>query len=101
MSLPPPPRLHPKRFSPWLSAPIGIAAIALLVSGVSASIYLVVPGGAKLVDNQFSDQHLKTTVALIELHKVCYGEYPGSLSDLKFTGQWDQIALQSVRYYTN
>ena len=24
-----------------------------------------------------------------------------SLRDLKFTGQWDRIALQSVRYYTN
>jgi hypothetical protein len=23
------------------------------------------------------------------------------LRDLKFTGQWEQIALQSVRYYTN
>jgi hypothetical protein len=26
---------------------------------------------------------------------------PDSLRDLKFTGQWEQIALQSVRYYTN
>jgi hypothetical protein len=49
----------------------------------------------------FGDQHLKTTVALIELHKVRYGKYPDSLSDLKFTGQWDQIALQSVTYYPN
>jgi hypothetical protein len=49
----------------------------------------------------FGDQHLKTTVALIELHKVRFGKYPSSLSDLKFTGQWDQIALRSVRYYTN
>jgi hypothetical protein len=30
------------------------------------------------------------------LHKVRYGKYPDSLSDLKFTGEWDQIALQSV-----
>jgi hypothetical protein len=44
----------------------------------------------------FGDQHLKTTVALIELHKVRYGKYPDSLSDLKFTGECDQIALQGV-----
>jgi hypothetical protein len=49
----------------------------------------------------FGDQHLKTTVALIELHKVRYGKYPDSLSDLKFTGEWDQIALQSVSCYPN
>jgi hypothetical protein len=49
----------------------------------------------------FGDQHLKTTVALIELHKVRFGRYPASLSDLKFTGQWDQIALQNVFYCAN
>ena len=49
----------------------------------------------------FGDQHLKTAMALIELHKVRYGKYPGSLVDLRFTGQWDQIALQSVSYYPN
>jgi hypothetical protein len=47
----------------------------------------------------FGDQHLKTAVALIELHKVRYGKYPDTLRDLKFTGQWDQLALQSVAYY--
>ena len=52
-------------------------------------------------DNLFGDQHLKTAVALIELHKVRYGSYPASLSDLKFIGQWDPIALHNVRYYPN
>jgi len=47
----------------------------------------------------FGDQNLKTAVALIELHKVRFGRYPSSLQDLRFTGQWDQIALQSVSYY--
>lgn len=40
-------------------------------------------------------------MALIELHKVRYGKYPGSLADLKFIGAWDPIALQNVRYYPN
>lgn len=62
---------------------------------------LIASGVTRGPDNMFGDQHLKTTVALIELHKVRYGRYPDSLRDLKFTGQWDQIALQSVSYHTN
>jgi hypothetical protein len=47
------------------------------------------------------DQQLKTAVALIELHKVRYGEYPDSIGDLKFIGQWDRSALQNLAYYSN
>jgi hypothetical protein len=53
------------------------------------------------MDNRFGDQHLKTAVALIELHKLRYGAYPESFDDLKFTGQWDQIALTNVNYRPN
>jgi len=49
-------------------------------------------------DQQFGDQHFKTAIALIELHKVRVGEYPNNLSELKFTGAWDGIALQNVEY---
>ena len=49
----------------------------------------------------FGDQNLKTAVALIELNKVRYGKYPDKLSDIKFAGQWDQLALSSVAYYPN
>lgn len=52
----------------------------------------------KEFDQKFGDQHFKTSVALIELHKLRFGEYPNSLSELKFIGEWDQIALDSVRY---
>ena len=52
----------------------------------------------KEFDQKFGDQHFKTSVALIELHKVRFGEYPNSLNDLKFVGEWDQIALASVKY---
>ena len=50
------------------------------------------------MDQKFGDQHFKTSVALIELHKVRFGEYPDSLTDLKFVGEWDQIALSNVKY---
>ncbi len=81
---------------------------------IIAVVGLVVIGGGYLAvrtflnadftrsaDNMFGDQHLKTTVALVELHKLRYGRYPASLSELKYTGQWDQLALQSVRYGSN
>ena len=28
-----------------------------------------------------------------------YGEYPDSIDDLKFIGEWDKIALNSVKYH--
>lgn len=52
-------------------------------------------------DVQFGDQHLKTAVALIELHRVRFGNYPARLSELQFVGDWDSIALSSVSYKTN
>jgi len=51
-----------------------------------------------MADSKFGDQHLKTALSLIELHKVRYGAYPKSLQDLKFIGDWDRIALASVEY---
>jgi hypothetical protein len=49
-------------------------------------------------DAKFGDQGFKTAIALIELHKVRFGEYPEQLRDLQFTGDWDPIALRSVEY---
>jgi hypothetical protein len=103
MPVAPPPR--PKRRSPWLSALIGIAifsaALTIVVQGVFLGISYLAPAATKAADSQFGDQWLKTSVALLELHKLRYGRYPDSLADLKFTGAWDQGALQNVRYYPN
>ena len=55
-------------------------------------------GFQKEVDQQFGDQHFKTSISLIELHKIRFREYPNSLTDLKFTGDWDKIALGNVSY---
>ncbi|MBT2788369.1 MULTISPECIES: hypothetical protein [unclassified Halomonas] len=52
----------------------------------------------KEADQKFGDQHFKTAISLIELHKTRFGEYPSNLSELMFIGDWDQIALQSVQY---
>jgi len=72
---------------------IGAVSIFLLIRYVTAS------GITRPFDNKFGDQHLKTTVALIELHKVRHGRYPESLRELRFTGEWDRIALNSVKYH--
>lgn len=75
-----------------LLALIGGVALFLVIRGIVSAGVTSVP------DRMFGDQHLKTTVALIEMHKIRFGEYPESLKDLKFTGEWDQIALNSVSY---
>jgi hypothetical protein len=52
----------------------------------------------KEADAKFGDQNFKTAIALIELHKVRTGSYPASLKELRFTGDWDEIALSAVEY---
>lgn len=49
-------------------------------------------------DAKFGDQSFKTVISLIELHKTRFGHYPDSLGELKYTGDWDPIAINSVRY---
>ncbi len=64
-------------------------------------VFLTLASGCdfqKQADAKFGDQHFKTAISLIELHKVRYGVYPESLKDLKFTGDWDAIATNSVEY---
>lgn len=50
------------------------------------------------MDNKFGDQHYKTAIALIELHKIRTGTYPEALDQIEFRGDWDAIALMSVKY---
>ncbi|PYP18595.1 MAG: hypothetical protein DMD54_04840 [Gemmatimonadetes bacterium] len=52
----------------------------------------------KQADAKFGDQNFKSAIALIELHKVRFGSYPDHLSDLRFTGDWDQIWMSAVKY---
>lgn len=49
-------------------------------------------------NQQFGDQHFKTAISLIELHKIREGEYPNTLKDLKYLGDWDRIMYNSVKY---
>ena len=46
----------------------------------------------------FGDQHFKTAIALIELHKIREGQYPDSLAALKYLGDWDKMIFNSVSY---
>lgn len=75
--------------------------LVILIAGTFLIRFILASGITAGPDNMFGDQNLKTAVALIELHKMRNGKYPDVLSDLKFTGQWDQMALDSVSYYPN
>ena len=66
-----------------------------------AALALVLAGCGRLAgeaDAKFGDQHFKTAVALIELYRIRHGDYPPSLDQLDFVGDWDRIALSSVKY---
>ena len=98
MSEPPP--LPRTKISPLLKIIFitsGISLVLLLIA-VIAFHSIIASGITRGFDNQFGDQHLKTAVALVELHKIRYGKDPDSLRDLKFTGQWDELHLMSVKY---
>jgi len=72
-----------------------------LTSLLLAALFAVVVYGCdfqKQADTKFGDQHFKTVISLVELHKVRTGAYPETLADLKFVGDWDQIAISSAEY---
>jgi hypothetical protein len=50
---------------------------------------------------QMVDQNFKTTIALIELHKMRSGSYPESLDSLKFLGIMDVSNFSAVEYSKN
>jgi hypothetical protein len=49
-------------------------------------------------NSQFADQHFKTAIANIELYNIRYGQYPTSLDNLDFLGDWDKMIFGSVSY---
>jgi hypothetical protein len=90
----------PKRRRGLLVAGLIVGAVVIPFLALYLLVHAIVASGiTKGPDAMFGDQNLKTAVALIELYKVRYGKYPDRLRDLKFTGQWDQLALNSVAYY--
>jgi hypothetical protein len=42
--------------------------------------------------------YLTNVVALLELHHLRTGEYPLKLADIKYADEWNQLAVNGVRY---
>ena len=70
----------------------------LVLVAFAAAFFLAACDFKQQADARFADQHFKTTIALVELHKLRNGHYPASLEELQFAGDWDAIALGSVEY---
>jgi hypothetical protein len=101
MTEPPPisPVRKRRRIVPFLITG-GIIVLVLLIVGVVLGVRFISEYGiTEPIDRKFGDQNLKSTVALLELHKIRFGKYPDSLQDLKYTGDWDQIWLNATQYY--
>ncbi len=77
---------------------LGCIIFIILCGGIYFGIKTIIDSGIKGPDHMFGDQHLKTSVALIELHKIRYAQYPEKLSDIKYLGKWDNIHLHNVYY---
>jgi hypothetical protein len=82
-----------------------VGAVLVFGAAVASFAFILKRSGVcaltALFDNKFGDQHMKTSVALLELYKDRHGRYPDQLSDLDFVGDWDRLALASVVYYPN
>ena len=102
MSQPPPIPLESRRSSTRdLKIILTVLCSVLIIGGVGVFLlihYIGASGLTRPLDNKFGDQNLKSTVALLELHKIRYGRYPSTLRDLRFKGDWDEIWLNSTRY---
>jgi hypothetical protein len=102
MVQPSPLPLEPRRSSTrGVKIIITVVCSVLIIGGVCIFFiihYIRASGIARPFDDKFGDQHLKTTVALLELHRIRYGRYPQSLRHLRFNGDWDQIWLNGMRY---
>ena len=73
MHVPPPPKPRPKRRSTQFIILIVVLIVVATIGAVLAARAVIIASGiTRVPDNLFGDQHLKTTVALIELHKVRY-----------------------------
>jgi hypothetical protein len=72
--------------------------VVIVIAAVVAFVLVLRSGVTRPMDNLFGDQSLKSIVALIELHKVRHGEYPGALSELEFLGQWDRMPIEAASY---
>lgn len=97
----PPPFNKPKkrRLAPVLII-VGVVIITLIITGITLGIRFISEHGlTEPMDRKFGDQNLKSTLAMVELHNIRYGQYPDSLRDIKYTGDWDQIWIQGTSYY--
>lgn len=73
-----------------------LSTVALLVLALVAGCQL--EGLKEHVNQTFGDQHFKTAIALIELHKVRTESYPEQLDDIRFIGEWDAVVSGTVEY---
>ena len=95
---PPPLRQSPTGSKVWIIIGSLVAVVVLFGVFIVTAANMAVSKGGFTVENSLAEQHLKTVVALVELHKLRYNSYPQSLTDLKFVSEWDQLALKRVKY---
>lgn len=72
--------------------------LALLLTAVLSGCDVNLEVVSSQFDQQFGTQNFVSAVSVIELHKLRNGDYPTSLDELEFLGDWDSIWLSGVEY---
>lgn len=72
---------------------LGTVLCALLLSVACVDEAFMKESTAK-----FADQQFKSAIALVELHKIRTGEYPASLEEARFPGDWDKLGFENLKY---
>jgi hypothetical protein len=71
---------------------------ALLLTVVLSGCDVNIEAVSAQFDQQFGTQNFVSAVSVIELHKLRNGDYPSTLNELEFLGDWDSIWLSGVEY---
>src|SRR5258706_15587752 len=72
--------------------------MALLSSCIPDGVKEKMNEGMLQAQKMLADQELKKAIAHIELHKLRNGNYPGSLSELRFLTAVDSSLFNSIEY---
>jgi len=84
---------HKKKLMVITLATFAIGAVALVIAGP----FLLQSAWSNLQNDSEVDS-LVRVVSLIELHRLRNGQYPATLDELEYLGQWDGISVSGMDY---
>lgn len=72
--------------------------VSLIFVIIMLNVACMPDGLTEQANKKFGDQNFQTAISLIEMHKIRNGSYPVILDSIKYYGDWDAMAISSVKY---